>query len=129
MSGSTISEVHLVVLVHGMWGNPNNLAEMKRTIDELKCEPSKRDASGVELVSLVATNNQLESTYDGVDWGGERVAEEVRSLTIYCCGRMVLSATQVFEEIERLEKEGKKVTRFSITGYSLGGLLSRYVIG
>lgn len=41
----------------------------------------------------------------------------------------MLSISQVFEEIERLEKEGKKVTRFSITGYSLGGLLSRYVIG
>lgn len=78
MSASTSSEVHLVVLVHGMWGNPNNLTEMKRTIDELKGEPSKEDPSGVELVSLVATNNQSESTYDGIDWGAERVAEEVR---------------------------------------------------
>lgn len=82
MSATTTREVHLVVLVHGMWGNPSNLAEAKRTIDELKCEPSKEDSSGVELVSLVATNNQSESTYDGIDWGGERVAEEVCALMI-----------------------------------------------
>ena len=28
-----------------------------------------------------------------------------------------------------LEASGKKVIKFSITGYSLGGLVSRYVIG
>jgi len=28
-----------------------------------------------------------------------------------------------------LEAQGKKVTRFSITGYSLGGLIARYVVG
>lgn len=77
MSASAAPEVHLVVLVHGMWGNPNNLAAMKQTIDEVKGESSKEDPSGVELVSLVATNNQSDSTYDGIDWGGERVAEEV----------------------------------------------------
>lgn len=82
MSASITPEVHLLVLVHGMWGNPNNLAEMKRTIDELKCDPSKESSSGVELVSLVATNNQSESTYDGIDWGGERVAEEVCPLIL-----------------------------------------------
>jgi hypothetical protein len=36
---------------------------------------------------------------------------------------------QVFEEIEKLEDEGKRVTRFSVTGYSLGGLLGRYLVG
>lgn len=32
-------------------------------------------------------------------------------------------------EIKEYENQGKKVTRFSITGYSLGGLLARYIIG
>ena len=36
---------------------------------------------------------------------------------------------QVFEEIEKLEKGGKRVTRFSVTGYSLGGLVARYLVG
>lgn len=28
-----------------------------------------------------------------------------------------------------IEESGRKVTRFSITGYSLGGLVARYVVG
>ena len=36
---------------------------------------------------------------------------------------------QVYDEISRLEDDGKKVTRFSITGYSLGGLIARYLVG
>ena len=36
---------------------------------------------------------------------------------------------QIFEEVKVLEKEGRKVTRFSVTGYSLGGLIARYVVG
>jgi hypothetical protein len=39
------------------------------------------------------------------------------------------STTQIFQEVEKLEKGGRKVTRFSVTGYSLGGLLARYVVG
>ena len=38
-------------------------------------------------------------------------------------------AGQIFEEIKKLAEEGKKVTRFSVTGYSLGGLIARYVVG
>jgi len=33
------------------------------------------------------------------------------------------------ETVKDLEANGKKVVRFSITGYSLGGLISRYCIG
>lgn len=36
---------------------------------------------------------------------------------------------KVSDEVSRLEKGGETVTRFSITGYSLGGLISRYVVG
>ena len=34
----------------------------------------------------------------------------------------------MFEEIEKLE-EGGRVTRFSVTGYSLGGLFGQYLVG
>ena len=33
---------------------------------------------GTELHVMLAETNQDESTYDGIDWGGERVASEVR---------------------------------------------------
>ena len=32
---------------------------------------------GTELHVMLAETNQDESTYDGIDWGGERVASEV----------------------------------------------------
>ncbi|KAL7280725.1 hypothetical protein ACG7TL_005667 [Trametes sanguinea] len=103
------SSVHLLVLIHGMWGNPVHLAEMRRVIEERR--GSEKGPGGEQLHLLVAETNRDDSTYDGIDWGGERVAEEV------------------FEEIKKLEKDGKKVTRFSVTGYSLGGLIARYVVG
>ncbi|KAH9940836.1 DUF676-domain-containing protein [Epithele typhae] len=107
--------VHLLVLVHGMWGNPSHLAETRRVM--LATRGAAADASrsvgpgGERLHVLVAETNQEAATYDGIDWGGERVAEEI------------------YAEVKSLQKEGRKVTRFSVTGYSLGGLVSRYVIG
>ncbi|KAI0369198.1 DUF676-domain-containing protein [Pilatotrama ljubarskyi] len=104
--------VHLLVLIHGMWGNPNHLAEMRRVMEERRCQAtSEKGPGGEQLHILVAETNKDEGTYDGIDWGGERVAEEV------------------YEEIAKLEKDGKKVTRFSVTGYSLGGLIARYLVG
>ncbi|KAJ7043596.1 DUF676-domain-containing protein [Mycena alexandri] len=94
---------HLLVLVHGMWGNPNHLAELDRIVKETIPDSA--------LHVLRAETNKDDSTYDGIDWGGERVAEEIAA------------------EVEKLKQEGRTVTRFSITGYSLGGLVARYVVG
>ena len=68
-----MASVHLLVLIHGMWGNPSHLAEMHRIISETYPEPT----NAIELQVLVAQTNQDESTYDGIDWGGERVTQEV----------------------------------------------------
>ncbi|KAG1740003.1 putative serine esterase-domain-containing protein [Suillus lakei] len=95
-------DVHLLVLIHGMWGNPSHLGHANKIIREVKGEVEDSD---IKLEVLVAETNKDESTYDGIDWGGERVAEEIRQKTA------------------DLEKEGRKVTRFSVTGYSLGGLV------
>ncbi|RPD64149.1 DUF676-domain-containing protein [Lentinus tigrinus ALCF2SS1-7] len=104
--------VHLLVLIHGMWGNPSHLAELRRIMEETRGqEASEKGPGGERLHILVAETNRDDGTYDGIDWGGERVAEEV------------------FAEVKKLAEEGKKVTRFSVTGYSLGGLIARYVVG
>ena len=70
-----MTNVHLLVLVHGMWGNPNHLSELARTAREAYSEPSP---DGTLLHVLMAQTIKEESTYDGIDWGGERVASEVR---------------------------------------------------
>ncbi|RDB15767.1 hypothetical protein Hypma_003722 [Hypsizygus marmoreus] len=102
-----MSSVHLLVLIHGMWGHPGHLAELDRIIRETY--PAASD--DVELEILLAETNREDSTYDGIDWGGERVAQEV------------------VDRVEELKNDGKTVSRFSATGYSLGGLVARYVVG
>ena len=57
---------------------------------------------------LVATTLSDNKTYDGADVGGERVANEIE------------------EKIAELEEDGYDVTKISVTGYSFGGLISRY---
>ena len=50
-------------------------------------------------------------TYDGIDLGAERVTQEIET------------------HIQTLEKNGCKIKKPSIVGYSLGGLVARYTIG
>jgi triacylglycerol esterase/lipase EstA (alpha/beta hydrolase family) len=121
-------DVHLLVLIHGMWGNPSNLASMHRIIKEIRLADSSVDLHGPALHVMLAVTNQAEHTYDGIDWGGERVATEVRH-SVLVWDHTLSALLQVFEEIEKIEKEGKRVTRFSVAGYSLGGLLARYLVG
>ncbi|KAJ3884652.1 DUF676-domain-containing protein [Lentinula edodes] len=101
-SNVPVQPVHLLVLVHGMWGHPGHLAEMARIVEETY--------AGEELHLLLAEANREEGTYDGIDWCAERVVDEV------------------IDEINKIQQL-KRVTKFSITGYSLGGLVSRYVVG
>lgn len=57
-------DVHLLVLVHGMWGNPGHLAEMKRILWETKGPGgSGRKETDMELELLVAHSNRDDSTY------------------------------------------------------------------
>lgn len=128
MSNHPTHNVHLLVLIHGMWGTPRNLASMHRIMKETRLE-APIEPNGTALHIMLPETNQAESTYDGIDWGGERVAAEA-SISIHCCLIASLIAfLQIFQEIEKLESEGKTVTRFSVTGYSMGGLLARYVVG
>ncbi|KAJ7915876.1 DUF676-domain-containing protein [Mycena leptocephala] len=95
---------HLLVLVHGMRGNPAHLAELYRIVKDTYLDNALH-------VLLAETNKGNTGTFDGIDWGGERVAEEIVA------------------EVEKLQQEGRTVSKFSITGYSLGGLVARYVVG
>jgi Putative serine esterase (DUF676) len=69
-----MQSIHLLVFIHGMWGNPEHLAEFARIAQETHSTTT----DGVKLHVLAAESNREQSTYDGIDWGGERVAEEVR---------------------------------------------------
>ncbi|KAH0833717.1 hypothetical protein AYO21_04463 [Fonsecaea monophora] len=94
---------HLVVLVHGLWGNPGHLNYIANALRDRYSEE--------EIIVLACRRNLGSLTYDGVNVGGERVAKEVE------------------DAVEELNRDGHKITRFSIVGYSLGGLVARYAIG
>ncbi|KAH6883109.1 lipid particle protein [Alternaria rosae] len=94
---------HLCVLVHGLWGKPEHLKYVSTTLGERYSED--------KLHILVAKRNAGSFTYDGIDTGGERVAEEVE------------------RKLEELAEAGHDITKISVVGYSLGGLIARYAIG
>lgn len=83
---SSSDNVHLLVLIHGMWGNPSHLAEMHRIVKEKRAQPESEQGPGGETLHvLLAETNRDDGTYDGIDWGGERVAEEVSGLCSQFC--------------------------------------------
>jgi hypothetical protein len=64
-----------------------------------------------QLYILVAKRNSGSFTYDGIELGGERVCLEIE------------------EELDLIRSRGGNITKLSMVGYSLGGLVARYAIG
>ena len=110
-------KVHLIVLIHGLYGNPNNLAVVKEEleraysrerkdedeVEDLLDPTSSSSSSGsrsrrddLELRVLVCKSFTGSHTWDGIDVNAHKAAGEVGF------------------EIERLEGEGKVVEVFSI---------------
>lgn len=94
---------HLCVLVHGLWGNGSHLNYLTTSLREKYPDD--------ELSILVCERNSSTFTYDGIEIGAERITREIE------------------DAISDLKEDGIKVDRFSIIGYSLGGVIARYIIG
>ncbi|KAJ4267677.1 hypothetical protein NW762_003791 [Fusarium torreyae] len=103
VTGGSPKATHLAVLVHGLWGNPSHLRNVAKALRDQHSED--------ELYILLAKENSGSFTYDGIELGGERVCAEIE------------------EQLRMIEKKGGKITKLSIAGYSLGGLVSRYAVG
>lgn len=93
----------ILTLLCSLWGNPSHLERVVLALKEAYPDEP--------LEFLVAEKNIGNSTYDGIEVGAERVTQEIE------------------DYIKKLKDEGKKVDKLSITGYSLGGLVGRYVVG
>ncbi|SCU88052.1 LAMI_0D08570g1_1 [Lachancea mirantina] len=111
MSEPCVKKYHLVVLVHGLWGHGAHLEYISKALQEhyvskfgLRKEGEFTDE---EIVIYTTHLNEGYKTYDGIDVCGVRVAREIE---------------------DRIEQLGA-VTKFSLCGYSLGGLISRYAAG
>ncbi|KAG7924528.1 hypothetical protein KL925_005331 [Ogataea polymorpha] len=98
---------HLVVLCHGLWGVSEHFAYIEAQLKNHASLSSSKD----QLIVYTTKTNERFKTYDGIDLCGTRVAEEILA------------------EALRLQEQGLTVSKFSVVGYSLGGLIARYAIG
>ncbi|KAG0144066.1 hypothetical protein CROQUDRAFT_660414 [Cronartium quercuum f. sp. fusiforme G11] len=96
--------IHLVCVIHGLWGTPEHVAWLADTL-------AQRGSREVELEVFRPTQIQWTNTYDGIDFCAELVAKELD------------------QKIQGFRLDGRQVTKFSCVGYSLGGLISRFLIG
>ncbi|CCT68361.1 related to lipase/serine esterase [Fusarium fujikuroi IMI 58289] len=103
VTGGSAKATHLCVLVHGLWGNPSHMRNVAKALRD--------EYSEDELYILPAEKNRGNFTYDGIELGGERVCAEIE------------------DKLRSIEEQGGKITKLSIAGYSLGGLVSRYAVG
>ncbi|KAG5807218.1 hypothetical protein H9Q74_009035 [Fusarium xylarioides] len=103
VTGGSAKATHLCVLVHGLWGNPSHMRNVAKALRD--------EYSEDELYILPAEKNCGNFTYDGIELGGERVCAEIE------------------DKLRNIEEQGGKITKLSIAGYSLGGLVSRYAVG
>lgn len=69
------TSVHVVLLIHGLWGSPAHLRVAK---EELEAAWGAGAGEGEELVVMVAGGMTSQLTYDGIDVCASRVAWEVR---------------------------------------------------
>ncbi|KAL7341107.1 ADP-ribose pyrophosphatase [Rhodotorula toruloides] len=102
------TSVHLCVILHGLWGSPSHVSYLSESLTSharstAQPEAGEEESIGLEVLISKANGISAGHLYDGID--------------------------EIDEEVRRLEKEGAKVERFSIVGYSLGGLVARYVLG
>lgn len=106
--------VHLIVLIHGLYGNPNNLAVVKEELeradrrnrgdededeveDLLELSPTTTTIeNGLELKILICKSFTGSHTWDGIDVNAHKAAGELDA------------------EIERIQQGGKVVEVFSI---------------
>ncbi|CAG8026065.1 unnamed protein product [Penicillium salamii] len=102
MSEDSSTADHLCVLVHGLWGKPSHLDYVASTLKETFHD---------DVYILCPKANTGNYTYDGIELGGERLVHEIE------------------ETLHELAERGQKITKISMVGYSLGGLLARYAIG
>ncbi|SCU86582.1 LAFA_0E01750g1_1 [Lachancea sp. 'fantastica'] len=101
--------IHLVVLVHGLWGNRSHFDYIRTALEaEFNARKAQKSLTQDEELVIYTTHlNEGYKTYDGIDVCGVRVAGDIE--------------TQI--------RELGSVTKFSICGYSLGGLIARYALG
>ncbi|BGP12286.1 hypothetical protein JCM10213_000018 [Rhodosporidiobolus nylandii] len=119
---TTPQPVHLVVGLNGLWGHPKHIEYLGESVVKHSARPeappsetapASPSAQPMKVVVLLAKSNAVDWTYgyDSIEVCADRVVDEIDA------------------EVERIKQDGGRVERFSMVGYSLGGLISRFAIG
>lgn len=98
---------HLFVLIHGLWGTPEHMESLRQSF---KAAMDPRE----NAVFLLPSRNAKFKTFDGIEILGYRVLLEV---------------CQFIQQYNEDNKDGRQIRRISVIGYSLGGLVARFVAG
>ncbi|GAA5878807.1 hypothetical protein JCM3774_000971 [Rhodotorula dairenensis] len=101
--------VHLVTVLHGLWGSPQHIQYVVEAV-------SRQATPGTTKVVVLAPSTNAESfahTYDGIDLCADRVVAEIDAE----CARITD------------QDPSARIAKFSIVGYSLGGLIARFCLG
>lgn len=104
-SSSKRKEKHLFVLIHGLWGNYKHMDSLLKSFN--KYLPND------EFVYFTPTQNARFKTLDGIEIVGYRTLIELCQFINYYNNKNLDS----------------KLTKISILGYSMGGLIARFIIG
>ena len=112
------SVIHIIVLVHGWCGAPNEMgyigAELERQYQEIlhsSALPPSHKRDKIVLVHSATCNDGR--THDGIEPGGKRLAQEVNQLVV---------------ELTTHYSEQFPTTTISFVGNSMGGLYARYAL-
>lgn len=96
-----IAATHLFVLEHGLHGSDQDFSNFEKLLVEHLAKES------VHVHCATSNAATFFQTYDGVDHGGERLADEIQALA----------------------KRMPNLKKLSLLGHSLGGLYNRFCIG
>lgn len=121
---------HLVVLVHGLWGTTNHMEYIQTQLEKKYSNNNNNnedsnDTTDTSVVVYIAKSFEFYYTYDGIDVCGTRVANEIEQEI----NRLNSTKNNNDNNNNKSSSSSSRVTKLSIIGYSLGGLISRYCIG
>lgn len=119
-SAARTTPVHLVTVLHGLWGAPQHVNYIVESVTRQAAAATRtgkdRGHTPATKVVVLAPSTNAESfahTYDGIDVCADRVLAEIDAE----CKRITT------------EDPSARIAKFSIVGYSLGGLIARFVLG
>lgn len=116
MNGRQTKNKHLVVFIHGLWGSHKHMKAIRSVFNEKfgKIDKTDNELNNIEeTIFFVPKQNALFKTFDGIEIIGYRTLIELCHF------------------IKKFHKQNRdsKITKISVVGYSLGGLVARFVIG